>query len=105
LYFVHIIELGYGRRRTRTRGWLTRLDRTYSCKRTHQHRLNNRSSKLLIYLKINLGIYVNMPKIPTITNHTFIIKSKNVVENLAQPSLHETVELRNSKSSTQLALT
>jgi hypothetical protein len=27
--------------------------------------------------------YVNMPKIPIITNHAFIIESKNMVKNLA----------------------
>jgi hypothetical protein len=45
-----------------------------------------------------------MLKIPAIINHASIIKSNNMVENLAQPSLYETIELRNSKSSTQLAL-
>jgi len=32
---------------------------------------------------------VNMPRIFTFTNHAFIIESKNMVENLAQPSLDE----------------
>ncbi len=27
--------------------------------------------------------YVNMPKIPTIINHAFVIELKNMVENLA----------------------
>jgi hypothetical protein len=36
-----------------------------------------------------------MPKIPIIFNHAFVIKLKNIVENLAQPSLDETIELRN----------
>jgi len=31
-----------------------------------------------------------MPKIPTIINHAFVIKSKNMVENLAQLSLDKT---------------
>jgi len=45
-----------------------------------------------------------MPKIPTVANHASVIKSKNMVENLAQPSLYEIVDFKNSKSSTQLAL-
>jgi hypothetical protein len=31
-----------------------------------------------------------MPKIPTIINHACVIKSKNMVENLAQLSLDKT---------------
>jgi hypothetical protein len=45
-----------------------------------------------------------MPRTPTITNHASVMKSKNTVENLAQPSLDETTKLKNSKSSTQLSL-
>ncbi len=37
--------------------------------------------------------YVNMPIILIVTNHAFVIKSKNMVENLAQPSLDETIKL------------
>jgi hypothetical protein len=45
-----------------------------------------------------------MPKIPIVINHAFVIELKNMVENLAQPSLDETTELRNFESSTQVAL-
>jgi len=48
--------------------------------------------------------YVNMFRIPIITNHASVIESENMVENLAQPSLNETIKLRNSRSSIQLAL-
>jgi hypothetical protein len=34
-----------------------------------------------------------MLTIPTITNHAYVIESKNMVENLAQPSLDEIVKL------------
>jgi hypothetical protein len=40
-----------------------------------------------------------MPKIPIVTNHACVIELKNMVENLAQPSLDEIVELRNLESS------
>jgi len=43
---------------------------------------------------------VNMPRIPTITNHA----SKNMVENLEQPSLEEATKFKNLESSTQVAL-
>jgi len=43
--------------------------------------------------------------IPTITNHAFVIESKNIVENLAQLSLDESAELKFFESSTQVALT
>ncbi len=46
-----------------------------------------------------------MPRTPTVTNHASVIKSKNTIENLAQPSLDETTKLKNSKSLTQLSLT
>jgi hypothetical protein len=45
-----------------------------------------------------------MLRIPTITNHAFVIELENMVDNLAQPSLDEIVELINPKSSTQVAL-
>jgi hypothetical protein len=45
-----------------------------------------------------------MLRIPTIINHAFVIESKNMVENLEQPSLNEIVEFKNSESSTQEAL-
>ncbi len=45
-----------------------------------------------------------MLKILTITNHASIIESKNMVENLAQPSLDEIAKLKNLESSTQVAL-
>jgi hypothetical protein len=45
-----------------------------------------------------------MHRILTIINHAFVIKSKNMVENLEQPSLNETIEFKNSKSSIQEAL-
>jgi hypothetical protein len=46
-----------------------------------------------------------MLRIPTITNHAFVIKSKNMVENLAQPSLDETIEFNFFESSIQVAST
>jgi hypothetical protein len=46
-----------------------------------------------------------MPIIPIVTNHASVIKSENMVENLAQPSLDEIAKLINSKNSTQLAST
>jgi hypothetical protein len=46
-----------------------------------------------------------MPIIPIITNHASIIESKNMVENFAQPSLDETIQLKNYESSIQVALT
>jgi hypothetical protein len=46
-----------------------------------------------------------MPRILIVTNHASVIKLENMVENLAQPSLDETTKFKNSKSSTQLALT
>ncbi len=49
--------------------------------------------------------YVDMPIIPIITNHASIIESKNMVENFAQPSLDETIQLKNYESSIQVALT
>jgi len=48
--------------------------------------------------------YVNMPKIPIVINHAFVIKSKNTVENLAQPSFDEAAKVKNPESSTQVAL-
>jgi hypothetical protein len=48
---------------------------------------------------------VNMPRIPMVTNHAFVIKSGNMVENLAQLSLDQITKFRNFKSSIQLALT
>jgi len=45
-----------------------------------------------------------MPRIPTITNHAFVIELDNMVENLAQPSLDETVKFRNFESLIQMAL-
>ncbi len=45
-----------------------------------------------------------MPRIPIVIDHAFVIKSDNIVENLAQLSLDETAKLRNSKSSIQVAL-
>jgi hypothetical protein len=45
-----------------------------------------------------------MPRIPIVIDHAFVIKSNNIVENLAQLSLDETAKLRNSKSSIQVAL-
>jgi hypothetical protein len=41
--------------------------------------------------------------IPIITNHAFVIKSKNMVENLAQTSLDETTKLKYFESSIQVA--
>jgi hypothetical protein len=38
-----------------------------------------------------------------ITNHGFVIKSKKIVENLAQPLMDEIAELRNFESSIQVA--
>jgi hypothetical protein len=46
-----------------------------------------------------------MLRILTITNHTFVIELDNMVENLAQTSLDETLEFRNFESSTQVAST
>jgi len=48
---------------------------------------------------------VNMLRIPIITNHISIIELENMVENLAQLSLDEIVELGNFENSTQMALT
>jgi short-subunit dehydrogenase involved in D-alanine esterification of teichoic acids len=45
-----------------------------------------------------------MPRIPIVINHASIIKSKNMVENLAQPSLDETIEFINLESTIQVAL-
>ncbi len=42
--------------------------------------------------KYQLRYYVNMPKIPIVTNHASIIESENMVENLAQPSLDEIIK-------------
>jgi hypothetical protein len=39
-----------------------------------------------------------------IIDHASVIELENMVENLAQPSLDETVELKNLKSSIQVAL-
>jgi len=33
-----------------------------------------------------------MPTIPIVTNHASVIELENMVENLAQPSLDETIE-------------
>jgi len=44
-----------------------------------------------------------MPRIPIVTDHAFVIKSNNIVENLAQLSLDETTKFRNFKSSIQVA--
>jgi len=41
-----------------------------------------------------------MPRIPTIINHAFVIESKNMVDNLEQPSLNEIVGFKNLESST-----
>ncbi len=49
--------------------------------------------------------YVDILRIPIIINHAYVIKSENMVENLAQPSLDEIIKLKISKSSTQMALT
>ncbi len=49
--------------------------------------------------------YVNMLQIPTITNHPFVSKLENMVENLEQFSLDEIVECKNLESSIQEALT
>ncbi len=49
--------------------------------------------------------HVNMPRIPTIINHAFVIESENMVENLAQPSLDKTIEFKNSENSTPVAST
>jgi hypothetical protein len=46
-----------------------------------------------------------MHKIHTITNHAFVIKLENMVENLAQLSLDETTQFRNFESSIQVAST
>jgi hypothetical protein len=51
-----------------------------------------------------LRYYVNMLKILIITKHAYVIELENMVENLAQPSLDETIELKNPKSSIQVAL-
>jgi hypothetical protein len=48
---------------------------------------------------------VDILRIPIIINHAYVIKSENMVENLAQPSLDEIIKLKISKSSTQMALT
>ncbi len=48
--------------------------------------------------------YVNMLRIPIVTNHASVIKLENMVENLAQPSLDETIMLRNFRSLIQMAL-
>jgi phosphotransferase system IIA component len=45
-----------------------------------------------------------MPRILIVTNHAFVIESKNMVEILAHSSLDETTKLRNSGSSIQMAL-
>jgi len=44
-----------------------------------------------------------MPKIPIVINHAFVIELKNMVENLAQPSLDETTKFIFFESSTQVA--
>jgi hypothetical protein len=46
-----------------------------------------------------------MPTIPIVANHAYVIKLENMVEYLTKPSLDETTKFKNSKSSTQLALT
>jgi hypothetical protein len=46
-----------------------------------------------------------MHRIPTINNHAPIIKSENMVENLAYLSLDVTIEFKYSKSSIQVAST
>ncbi len=51
-----------------------------------------------------LRCYVNMHRIFTIINHAFVIESKNMVENLEQLSLNETIQFKNSKGSIQEAL-
>jgi hypothetical protein len=45
-----------------------------------------------------------MPRIPIITNHAFVTELENMVENLGQLSLDETIEFRNLERSTQVAL-
>jgi hypothetical protein len=45
-----------------------------------------------------------MPRIPIVINHAYVIKSENMVENLAQPSLDETIEFKNLESIIQMAL-
>jgi hypothetical protein len=46
-----------------------------------------------------------MLRIPIITNHAYVIKSKNMVENLAQPSLDEIGKFNFFESSIQVAST
>jgi hypothetical protein len=43
-----------------------------------------------------------MPRIPIVINHAFVIKSENMVENLAQLSLDEITKFKNSESSIQV---
>jgi hypothetical protein len=45
-----------------------------------------------------------MPIIPIVINHASVIELENMVENLAQLSLDETIKLKNYESSTQVAL-
>jgi len=45
-----------------------------------------------------------MPIIPIVTNHASVIELENMVENLAQLSLDETIKLKNYENSTQVAL-
>jgi hypothetical protein len=79
------------------------MDKTYSCKKAHQNRFNNKIPIASLF-EDQIRYYVNMPRILIVTNHAFIIKFKNMVENLAQPSLDEIAELKNldSRCSTSL---
>jgi hypothetical protein len=79
------------------------MDKTYNRKKVHQNRFNNKIP-IASLSENQTRYYVNMPRIPIITNHASIIKFKNMVENLAQPSLDEIVELKNLESSTQMTL-
>jgi hypothetical protein len=79
------------------------MGKTYSCRRVHQHRFNNKIPIVGLF-EDQTRYYVNMRIISIITNHAFIIKPKNMVENLAQPSLDEIVKFKNLESSTQVAL-
>jgi len=45
-----------------------------------------------------------MLRIHIVTNHAFVIELENMVENLAQPSLDETVKFKKFRSSIQMAL-
>jgi hypothetical protein len=72
------------------------MDRTYNCRRVHQHRFNNKIPIVGLF-EDQTRYYVNMPIIRIVTNHAFIIEPKNMVEKLAQLSLDEIIEFRNLK--------